>query len=150
MERASIIRHLVHASVIGALALAGIAYAAAEGPSVTTAPGMQDIGRLVLTLLVVIAAFVFLTWLLRRLGGNLGSFSAGPLKIKGGLSVGPRERLVVVQVGNTHLLLGVTAETINRLHELTGEEAAQFDAPRNGEFAARLRKALGEKDKGSP
>ncbi len=149
MERASIIRHVVHASVVGAFALASIAQAAAEGAPVTAAPGMQEIGRLVLTLLVVIAAFVFLTWLLRRLGGNLGSFNTGPLKIKGGLSVGPRERLVVVQVGNAHLLLGITAETITRLYELTGEEAAQFDTERTGEFALRLRKALGDRDKGS-
>ncbi|WP_423025862.1 flagellar biosynthetic protein FliO [Undibacterium sp. SXout20W] len=53
-------------------------------------------------------------WLLKRLGpittGNKLS-----LKIVGGISVGNRERIVVVEVDDQWLVLGVTANNINQL-----------------------------------
>ena len=42
----------------------------------------------------------------------------GLLRIVGGAMVGPKERVVLVEVGDTWLLLGVAASSVNLLHTL--------------------------------
>ncbi len=42
----------------------------------------------------------------------------GLLKVVGGVMVGPRERLVVVEVGDTWLLLGVAASSVTLVHSM--------------------------------
>jgi flagellar protein FliO/FliZ len=44
--------------------------------------------------------------------------AGGLVKIVGGVMVGPKERVVVVEVGETWLVLGVTAQQVNALHAL--------------------------------
>lgn len=70
-----------------------------------------------LGLVVVLMTVVALVWILRRVGKLQTSFG-GSLKTLGGLSLGARERLVLVQVGDKQLLLGVAPGRIQTLHVL--------------------------------
>jgi len=82
-------------------------------------PGVSS-GSLVqvtLGLLLVLAMIVGIAWLLRRYG-RLQSAASGSLKIIGGLSIGPRERVVLLQVGDTQLLVGVAPGRVQTLHIL--------------------------------
>ena len=82
-------------------------------------PGVSS-GNLVqvtLGLLLVLAMIVGIAWLLRRYG-RLQSAASGSLKIIGGLSIGPRERVVLLQVGDTQLLVGVAPGRVQTLHVL--------------------------------
>jgi flagellar protein FliO/FliZ len=62
----------------------------------------------------------------------------GLIRVLGGVTLGSRERAVVVAVGGTRLLLGVAPGQVRMLHVLPREESAgdsfgaQFDAARNG------------------
>ncbi|MGF1643645.1 MAG: flagellar biosynthetic protein FliO [Thiotrichales bacterium] len=105
-------------------------------------PGTPEIGKLIFTLIVMVAAFAALAWWMRRLGGGLGGFNQAALKVRASLAVGTRERLVIVQVGEHHLLLGVTGHQINKLHELTPADVETLQNENTSEFAARFRKAL--------
>ena len=58
-----------------------------------------------------------LAWLARRFN-RLQSTADGSLRVLGGISMGARERVVLVQVGDTQLLLGVAPGRINMLHQL--------------------------------
>lgn len=70
-----------------------------------------------LGLLAVFAALAIFFWLLRRFSpGQTGA--QGAVKVVGGVMLGPRERLVVVEVGDTWLLLGVGGGQVNTLHTL--------------------------------
>ena len=81
-----------------------------------------------------------IAWVLRRLqvGGVAGG---GQMKVVAGLALGPRERVLVVDVGGTQLLLGVTPTQITRLHEFP--DPVIKVQPGSGDFALRLRQALG-------
>ena len=73
--------------------------------------------QLIMGLLFVLLCIVVLAWLAKRVN-RLQSSSDGSLQVLGGISMGARERVVLVQVGETQLLLGVAPGRINMLHQL--------------------------------
>ena len=75
------------------------------------------LAQLVVGLLFVLLCIVVLAWLAKRFN-RLQSSSYGALQVLGGISMGARERVVLVQVGTTQLLLGVAPGRINMLHQL--------------------------------
>jgi flagellar protein FliO/FliZ len=97
----------------------------ADSGSVSTktvsAVGSAEVVQWVLALLLVLAVFGGCVWLLRKSGG-LSLLNKGSLSILAGLSLGVREKLVLVQVGDKQLLLGVTPNRIDKLLELDGEQ----------------------------
>lgn len=98
--------------------------------------------NMLLGLIVVLALIAGLAWMLRRSGALQGD-AAGTLRILGGLSMGARERVVLVQVGDTQLLLGVAPGRVQTLHVLE-EPVVPGEAgrPAAGSFAASLGAAL--------
>lgn len=96
----------------------------AVSPVTSSSGGLSQV---VFGLFVVLAAIVLFAWLGRRLlpgqGGNAG---VGGLKVVGGVYVGPKERVVVVEVGETWLLLGVSAAGVNTLHSMPRPAAEQM------------------------
>jgi flagellar protein FliO/FliZ len=80
-----------------------------------------DIGgsliQVTLGLFVVLMIIAASAWFTRRFG-HFQATAGGSLRIIGGLHVGAKERLVVVQVGEEQLLLGVAPGRISKLHLL--------------------------------
>jgi len=90
--------------------------------------------------LVLVAIFAT-AWLLRRLGaGQMGQ--AGHLRLVSGVAVGPKERVVIVEVQDTWLVLGVTAVEITQLHSLPKPEAPAAGQPLSQTFAERLAQVI--------
>ena len=56
-------------------------------------------------------------WLARKISGGK-VFGQGGMKIIGGVALGPRERLVLVEVGDTWLVIGLVPGQIRTLHQL--------------------------------
>ena len=105
--------------------------------------GAANLLQLTFGLLVVLAAIVGSAWLLRRYG-RLQSGAAGALRVIGGLSMGPRERVVLIQVGAQQLLLGVAPGSVQMLHVLA-EPVPEISHPiGKSKFAEQLGKALGK------
>ena len=69
-------------------------------------------------LVVIIALLLITLAALKRWGGQFGGVSTHGMKVLSGLSVGARERILLVEVGETWLVLGVTASQIRTLHTL--------------------------------
>lgn len=76
-----------------------------------------DIVSFALALLAVIAIILILAWILRKFG-SVSMRSGGSLQILGGMSVGGREKIVLVQVGQKQLLIGVAPGNVQTLHVL--------------------------------
>lgn len=75
---------------------------------------MQISGALGGIILLILAG----SWLVKKLGlspKNLGKSQL--LKIKSSCSLGSKERVVVVEMNNEWLVLGVTAQSVNLLHQ---------------------------------
>lgn len=103
-----------------------------------------DVMQWMLALLLVLAVFFLAVWLLKK-SGSLTLLSNRQLGIVAGLSLGMREKLVLVKVGEKQLLLGVTAGRIDKLLELEGEHRLfqnQADRVESGLFAKKLMQVM--------
>lgn len=102
--------------------------------------------QLVAGLGLVLVSIAVLAWALKRLQ-RLPSKMRSALRILGALSVGPRERLLLVQVGETQLLVGVAPGRVSRLLTLsTPVEMEEGEPPGGaGGFAKLLHAAQGGK-----
>lgn len=72
-------------------------------------------------LLIVLAIFFCCVWGMRKLSGTPVN-GAEKMRVVGGLSLGMREKIVLLQVGKKQLILGVTPGRIDTLHVLEGDE----------------------------
>jgi len=81
--------------------------------------GLVNILQIMTYLILVILIIVGSAWLFRRYG-RINRAANGDLKIIAGLSVGQRERIIIVEAGNTQLLLGVAPGRVQTLHVLEG------------------------------
>jgi flagellar protein FliO/FliZ len=117
--------------------------AARAQPSGADPMAMANLVQLTLGMLAVLLLLGGLAWLLRR-SGRFTSGVHGALQILGGVSMGARERIVLLQVGKQQLLVGVAPGRIQTLHVLAEpiEAAGTGTHPRAG-FAQALDMALG-------
>lgn len=81
----------------------------------------------------IIAFILIAAWLAKRFGVAGKTASTRGLKVSASTTLGPRERVVIVDVEDARLVLGVTSSTINVLHKLppapvTVDERAQAPA----------------------
>lgn len=109
----------------------------------STALTSAELLRVLSGLLIVVAAIVLLSWLLRRLNGaRLVNFNG--LRIIACMNLGTREKIMLVNVGNRYLLIGVTSGSINTLHDYGEELPAGFSLDSKTSFSDLLKKALGK------
>ncbi|WP_058913577.1 flagellar biosynthetic protein FliO [Entomohabitans teleogrylli] len=90
----------------------------------SAAPGalLFDVGGALALILLFIAA---VAWIVRRAGLAPGAVRGHkPLKVTSSQLLGPRERVVIVEVEGKRLLLGVTSSHISYLATLGKEEAS--------------------------
>ena len=103
-----------------------------------------SIGGAVLALVLVVGLILALGWIARRLPGFRGAGNTNALRVVSSLSLGPRERVVVVAVGETQLLIGVGAGGMRTLHTL--EQPLPTPAPAaTPAFAQLLAQHFGKK-----
>lgn len=128
------------------LLLPAMVWAADGDKAAVVQPSLSGlVGQVGLALGLVVLLLVSLAWLLKRTGMTSASAN-GQLKVIGSLSVGPRERIVLVQAGSDQLLVGVTAAEISLLHLLSEpvdvlrEQDASSVMPAS--FAERLTQAM--------
>jgi len=72
---------------------------------------------------VVLVLIVALAWLLRRYG-RAARGGQGELALLGGLTLGGRERLMLVRAGQDRILIGVAPGQIRTLHVLSETKAS--------------------------
>ena len=78
---------------------------------------MSSLWKLTFGMLLVLGLIMAIAWLLKRTG-RFQVAAGGGLRILGGLSMGARERVVLMQVGDTQLLVGVAPGRVQTLHVL--------------------------------
>ena len=87
-------------------------------------PVVMDLGagagllQVTLNLLLVLAAIFVLAWLFKRIQG-VSQPAAGALRVTASLPLGPKERLLLVNVGDQQILIGASTAGLNTLHVLT-------------------------------
>lgn len=108
--------------------------------------GFGAVLQTVLGLVLVIAVVFACGWLARRLGLQHGPKNA-LVKTVGGASLGGKERVAVVEIGDTWLVLGAAPGSVRLLHtmpagELPNAANVAGDPALQGSFGQRFRDAL--------
>ena len=109
---------------------------------------MSSIGRVVFTLVGMIALILFLAYLAKRLQGmsrsNVGGFSGQGQLIKtlATTPIGLKEKISLIQVGEQQLLIGITPQSIQTLLVLEEPLRQEDIEQQTPVFQAILKKAL--------
>ena len=119
------------AVIAGAMFCARAARAAETAASTATATTTSAVGagsmlQFAFGLAVVLGLILAAGWFMKRF--NVGPSAAGTVKVVAGASVGQRERVVVVEVGDSWLVLGVAPGRVNALHTMPRGEVAAAPA----------------------
>ncbi len=135
---------------LGLAAQVGATPAVATVAPATSASVAGQLTQLVLGLLLVLGLIFFLAWLLRRVQ-NAAPNANQLIQVVGSRQVGPRDRLLLVQVGDEQVLVGHTPGSLTTLHVMTRPvEAPASTRPATPEFAQRLMELLGKDQKDKP
>ncbi len=74
-----------------------------------------------LGLVFVLALFLACVWFMKKMGALPTNIKDG-MRIVGGLSLGVREKIILVQIGEKQLVLAVTPGRVEKLLVLEGED----------------------------
>lgn len=128
--------------IAASLALPGSSVAA-ELP-VAPGPGGAEIASFAGSLLVVVLSIVAFGWLYGKLRPGMSGGSE-LIRVVATRPLGPRERLVVVDLDGEQILVGVSQGHMQTLHKLEQPlEARRADVAAESGFAARLKGMLRE------
>ena len=103
---------------------------------------MDRLLGMTVTLVIIVGVIVAGGFLLRHFRGPAPG-PAGGMRVRGHLALGPKERIVLVEAGDTQLLVGLTPGRLQTLHVLDKPVAIEAARPATtGNFAGRLRAVM--------
>jgi flagellar protein FliO/FliZ len=133
------------ASLLAVALLGSLPAQAAEQAAATASAG--SLVQVLLGLVVVLALMAGAAWTLKRMGMT-GAGANSVARVVGGVSVGNRERVVVVEVGEQWIVVGVAPGRVNALSTMPRQEtmpvATQADNTKN--FAAWLKQTIDKRN----
>ncbi|MCW8833270.1 MAG: flagellar biosynthetic protein FliO [Colwellia sp.] len=117
---------------------------ATKAPEVGKHVTNTDAESMILSLLMVLVLIVICAFVLKRF--NIVQQNTNQLKVVASLSLGAKERVVIVQVAEQQLVLGVTAQQITLIEQLAEpiDTTAESSMPMTGNVLAFLQKANGK------
>ena len=117
---------------------------AAQSAPIQPVAGML---KMFLVLIIVLGMLVLVAWLLKRFSVQQ-NIPGGTIKVVAGTAVGPRERVVLVEVGETWLVVGVAPGHVSALHTMPKVdvvETGEPSAPDKG-FSSWLKQVLDKRN----
>ncbi|HYE36789.1 flagellar biosynthetic protein FliO [Methylocaldum sp.] len=122
---------------------------AETAPAVPKALPSVDMAKSLAGLVAVLAVILALAWLLRRFG-TFSRLAPGSFRVLAAVSLGSRERAVLLQAGGKQLVLGVAPGRVETLCVLENSEIIPVEtgapaAEANGSFAERLHELMGRR-----
>lgn len=120
----------------------------AAGASLPSSSG--SVFTMLFGLVVVLAVMAAVAWLFKRMGlaNSLGGNAVA--KVVGGVSVGTRERVMVVEVGDQWIVVGVAPGRVNALATLPRQEGvAAQPASAGPAFASWLKHTMDKRNGGA-
>jgi len=116
----------------------------ASAPAFSASGALTQVGGVLggILLLIILGA-----WVVRKLGLAPVAKRSGRLTLQASCALGQREKVVIVEVEGTWLVLGVTAQQITPLHTLPAPPDLDEPAGSELDFRARLRQVMGKKER---
>ena len=123
--------------------LSAPAFAAEQAPPAS--PG--SLLQVLVGLVIVLALMAGAAWILKRMG-VAGGGPNNVAKVIGGVSVGNRERVVVVEIADQWIVVGVAPGRVNALSSMPRQEhmAITEETPGAKNFAAWLKQTIDKRN----
>ena len=112
----------------------------------TTTIGASELLSLGSSLVVIVIAIVALGWLYSR-SRSLGGGNNDVINVMASRALGTRERLLLVEVADQQLLVGITASQVQTLHVFDKPVVTRKSTPMSPGFATRLKAAILESNR---
>lgn len=104
---------------------------------------MNFIAKLVGSMVLVIGLLLVTLYVMKALMKHKKFSIAGHIQIENTLSVGPKERIVLLKCGTEQILIGVTSTNIRTLHVLDADARDKsYEAANEKELHAEVAEAL--------
>ena len=119
---------------------------ASDGDAQAATPaqfGAADLLGVGSSTVAVLAVILLLAWIYKRSQRYRGA-AGDVINVLAVQSLGPKERILLVEVAGEQLVLGMTASQVQTLHVLVQPIVTKRDQSRSAGFAARLANALRE------
>ena len=135
-------RRLRFAAASLAVLAAGAAFAADSKPAAGAVPGFDASGliEMMLSLLLVVGLIIGLSWGIGKLRGVTRT-SSSAMAVIAEAAIGPKERVVLVRIGDRQALLGISGGAMSSL-KLLEQNIAVPETPAVPEFAQRLKEVM--------
>ena len=130
-----------HGIVIPAAGLwfSSAAHAAALEPGAASSGSLFQV---LLGLILVLGLMAALAWVVKRFGATHAAGGA-VIKVIGGVSVGGRERVLVIEAADQWIVVGVSPGRVNALATMPRQEnTAPMTAPATKNFSAWLKQTM--------
>ena len=125
-----------------------LALAAMPASAVSPVPPVAGMMQMFFGLLLVLAVLLAAAWLLKRYTFQQ-KIPGGEIRVIAGAAVGQRERVVLVEIGETWLVVGVAPGQVNALCTLPRREIpARAPDLADGKFPAWLRQFMEKRNAG--
>lgn len=105
-------------------------------PTINSGQLGGEIAWVLVSLLAVIGLIFLMAWLVKRVN-HPAILGDKTLRVISSYALGAREKITLVEVGDKHILLGVTAHNINTLHVF--EEKIPVSQITDSAFANKLK-----------
>ncbi|AMO81492.1 flagellar biosynthetic protein FliO [Obesumbacterium proteus] len=112
---------------------------APAAPTVPTGSVLTQVGS---TLGAILLLILVIGWLVKRLGFAPKSSRNSMLNVRASCSLGARERVVVVEVDNQCLVLGVTSQSVTHLHTFTAPLAEDEPVEKKQDFSQIFKQVI--------
>ena len=114
-------------------------------PPPPAAVSSGSVMQIIFSLILVLAAVALVAWIMKRI--NLPQHGAASLlKVISGVAVGPRERVVLMEVNDTWLIVGVAPGQVRTLHTMPKgvmpSASSQTGSVQDGKFQMWLKQMV--------
>ena len=118
-----------------------------EIASLSTEPvGLTNYLQMFFGLFIIVALIFGMAWFMRRMG-RINGIASSELKVISGISVGQRERVILLQAGETQLLVGVAPGRVTTLHVMDEPITSTSTQDTGKGFSEKLHAAIKNRSK---
>lgn len=113
--------------------------------AVPVAADFAQISSLLGSLVFILCLILICAWLVKRVSG-VSHAGSQHLRVLGALSIGSKERAVLVSAGQTQLLLGVASGSVSLLHVFDKPVVSAEELAAASNFASTLKQLTGQRN----
>jgi flagellar protein FliO/FliZ len=120
---------------------------AAEPEKKLAGPSAEGLVSMIMALFLVILTIVAIAWFAKKF--NLTPTSSSHFKMVSSISLGGRERIVIIEIQGQQHAIGVTNQSVNHLFELPDKIEPNHPNMADNQLVNKINKLFGYKPPGS-